>query len=259
MQNAFLALIPARYASTRFPGKPLVDVFGKPMIQHVYERVSALFPFCAVATDDHRIEEVVRGFGGTVIMTSPEHQSGTDRCAEAARKAEESFNQSFQVVINVQGDEPFIDTTQLEQIKEAFQNPKTQIATLIKPIESPVELIDPNKPKVVINSRNEAIYFSRHPIPYQRGVPVEQWLENHRYFKHIGLYAYRTDVLEKITQLPVSSLEKAESLEQLRWIENGYIIQTSQTTIENISIDTPADLELVLKNSEIWIKHIFIH
>ncbi|HON19484.1 MAG TPA: 3-deoxy-manno-octulosonate cytidylyltransferase [Salinivirgaceae bacterium] len=242
----YLALIPARYASTRFPGKPLVDILGKPMIQHVFERTSRVFQFCAVATDNEQIAEVVSAFEGTVIMTSPDHQSGTDRCAEALEKAEEIFNQTFDVVINVQGDEPFLHPSQLEAIKECFVNPEVQIATLIKKIDNIAELTDVNKPKAVIDQQHRAIYFSRHPIPYLRGIALEQWLDRHTYYKHIGLYAYRSNILQQITRLPQSSLEKAESLEQLRWIENGFTIHTVETTIENLSIDTPQDLEKVL-------------
>jgi 3-deoxy-manno-octulosonate cytidylyltransferase (CMP-KDO synthetase) len=245
--NSFAAIIPARYASTRFPGKPLSDIHGKPMIQHVYERAQQVFDQCAVATDDTRIAAVVESFGGKVIMTSPSHQSGTDRCAEAATVAKKTLGWKFDVVVNVQGDEPFMHINQLNQICTCFQNPETDIATLIKKIETEAELFDPNKPKVVTNQQGKALYFSRNPIPYLRGKENSEWLQNHTYYKHIGMYAYKVETLQAITQLSQSSLELSESLEQLRWLENGYEIQTAITDIENLSVDTPADLEAILR------------
>lgn len=245
----FAALIPARYASTRFPGKPLVDIHGKPMIQHVYERVSAVFSQCAVATDDTRIAEAVKSFGGVVLLTLPHHQSGTDRCAEASHKASEQLGWKVDIVVNVQGDEPFIKAEQLKQICACFDNSNTQIATLIKRIESESELFDTNKPKVIVDTSGKAIYFSRNPIPYFRGIPTGEWLAHHTYYKHIGMYAYRAEILSKITKLAQGKLERAESLEQLRWLENRYTIQTAVTTVESQSIDTPEDLRLVLARS----------
>ncbi len=242
----FAALIPARYASTRFPGKPLADIHGKPMIQHVYERVSSLFKQSAVATDDERIANVVKSFGGNYIMTATSHQSGTDRCAEASEIAINKFGWKIDVVVNIQGDEPFIEVEQLKQICSSFSNSNTQIATLIKVIENWAELFDPNKPKVVIDNLGKAIYFSRNPIPFMRGKPDNQWLNSHVYYKHIGMYAYRLNILRTISKLEPGKLELAESLEQLRWIENGFEIQTSLTDVENISVDTPEDLAQLL-------------
>lgn len=242
----FAAIIPARYASTRFPGKPLADIHGKPMIQHVYERASNVFSQCAVATDDVRIADVVKRFGGVVIMTSVHHKSGTDRCAEAAAYAQRELGWTIDVVVNIQGDEPFMHPSQLEQISACFENPETQIATLVKLVESESELFDVNKPKVVLDNNGRAIYFSRNPIPYFRGLDKSEWVTSHRYYKHIGMYAYRIDLLNDITKIALSTLEIAESLEQLRWLQSGYSIQTAITDIENLSVDTPEDLKVIL-------------
>jgi 3-deoxy-manno-octulosonate cytidylyltransferase (CMP-KDO synthetase) len=235
-----IGIIPARYASTRFPGKPLVDIGGKTMIQRVYEQASqANLQQVLVATDDARIADAVRDFGGQVVLTGTQHQSGTDRCFEAYTR----YNEPFDCIINIQGDEPFIRPEQINLVISCFENPGTQLATLIKKIDQPAELFNPNAPKVITDSRQQAIYFSRHPIPYYRGGEPESWLQRHTYYKHIGIYGYRADILEQITRLPPSALELAESLEQLRWLENGFRILTAITTQENIGIDTPADLE----------------
>ena len=242
----FLGIIPARYASTRFPGKPLADLMGKPVIQRVYERVADLLDRVVVATDDERILHVVQEWGGEVLLTSPNHPSGTDRCLEAYLKLKETYD----VVINIQGDEPFIHPSQIELLKTAFQNPSTEIATLVKPFSSEDDfenLFNPNTPKVLLNSKGQAIYFSRSVIPYIRGKHHSEWLKSHLFYKHIGIYAYTPQVLKEITSLPSSVLEKAESLEQLRWIENGYVIQTMITNIETIGIDTVEDLEKAIK------------
>ena len=237
-----LGIIPARYASTRFPGKPLTDINGKTMIQRVYEQAkSSDLSEVLVATDDQRIFEHVQGFGGKAVMTGEHHQSGTDRCFEAYQQ----YNQPFEYIINIQGDEPFIKPEQINLVASCFQNPQTQLATLIKKIESPEELFNVNSPKVVINKSGEALYFSRQPIPYCRNVPNDIWHRQHTYYKHIGIYGYRTDILEQITQLPPSNLELAESLEQLRWLEHGFKIATAITEFETIGIDTPEDLERV--------------
>lgn len=247
----FLGIIPARYASTRFPAKPLALLGGKTVIQRVYEQVINQLDDAYVATDDERIEAAVKAFGGKVVMTSTSHQSGTDRCYEAACKVGDGFD----VIVNIQGDEPFIQHSQLRTIKECFNDDATQIATLVKPfsVSDSIESLDnPNSPKVVINNSQQALYFSRSVIPYLRGVDKEQWLKHHTFYRHIGLYAYRKDVLKEITALPQSSLELAESLEQLRWLENGYIIKVGLTDIETIGIDTPEDLmkaEQFLKNT----------
>ena len=235
-----LGIIPARYASTRFPGKPLVDIAGKSMIQRVYEQSKKCVDLSdvIVATDDERIFDHVVNFGGMAIMTLTSHQSGTDRCAEVALQYPD-----YDIIINIQGDEPFIDPAQISKLVSCFKNAETQIATLVKKVLSEQELLNTNSPKVLINLRSEAIYFSRSPLPHIRGHEQQNWLNYYTYFKHIGIYGYRADVLKKITKLPVSSLEKAESLEQLRWLENGFRIKVAETELETFAVDTPEDLE----------------
>ncbi|MBO5188971.1 MAG: 3-deoxy-manno-octulosonate cytidylyltransferase [Alistipes sp.] len=238
----FIAIIPARYASTRFPGKPLAMLGGKSVIQRVYEQVAGVLDDAVVATDDERIYEAVKAFGGKVEMTSTEHRSGTDRCWEAYCKQ----GGTYDVVVNVQGDEPFIRATQLEALKRCFEHPATDIATLVKPFteaDGLAALENPNSPKVVLDGASQAIYFSRSVIPYLRNYPREEWLAHHTFYKHIGIYAFRTEVLKAVTALPQSTLERMESLEQLRWLENGYKIGVGITDIETIGIDTPEDLE----------------
>ena len=239
----FIGIIPARYASTRFPGKPLALLGGKPMIQRVYEQVKETVDRVCVATDDERIEAAVKAFGGNVVMTSDQHRSGTGRCEEAYQKVGEPFD----VIINIQGDEPFIHPEQIETIKRCFEDESVDIATLVKPFAADGDfestLFNPNSPKVVVNKRMEAMYFSRSIVPYIRGKKYTEWLSAHVFYKHIGMYAYRADVLKEITALPPSSLEIAESLEQLRWLENGYKIKVGITEQETIGIDTPEDLE----------------
>lgn len=238
----FIAIIPARYASTRFPGKPLAVLGGKPVIQRVYEQVAGVLDDAVVATDDERIRDAVRAFGGRVEMTSPDHRSGTDRC----REAYDRLGVEYDVVVNVQGDEPFIQPSQLEAVKRCFDDPATDIATLVKPFteaDGLAALENPNSPKVILDAQSRAIYFSRSVIPYLRGVERAEWLARHTFYKHIGLYAFRTDVLRAVTALPQSALEKAESLEQLRWLENGYKIGVGISEVETIGIDTPEDLE----------------
>lgn len=237
----FIGIIPARYASARFPAKPLAILGGKTVIQRVYEQVVGVLDEAYVATDDVRIEEAVKAFGGKVVMTSVDHKSGTDRCYEAFCKV----GSGYDVIVNIQGDEPFIQRSQLEAIKACFEDDATQIATLVKPF-TPEDGFDAlenvNSPKVVVNRNMNALYFSRSIIPYQRNKEKIEWLSGHTYYKHIGLYAYRAAVLKEITALPQSSLELAESLEQLRWLENGYTIKVGITTVETIGIDTPQDL-----------------
>lgn len=238
----FLGIIPARYASTRFPAKPLAMLGGKTVIERVYEQVAGVLDDAYVATDDERIEAAVNSFGGKVVMTSVDHKSGTDRCYEACTK----IGGDFEVVVNIQGDEPFIQPSQLQAVKNCFDDSSTQIATLVKPFSGNDDfavLENVNSPKVVVNKNMNALYFSRSIIPYQRNADKNDWLKNHTYYKHIGLYAYRTDVLKEITSLPQSSLELAESLEQLRWLENGYTIKVGISEVETIGIDTPQDLE----------------
>ncbi len=236
-----IAIIPARYASTRFPGKPLAILGGKTVIRRVWEQVSRVIDDVAVATDDRRIAEAVEAFGGRAVITSPDHRSGTDRCYEAYTIIDEEYD----VVVNVQGDEPFISPSQIRALTACFDDERTDIATLVKPFapSDGIEALEnPNSPKVVIDNESRAIYFSRSVIPYLRGVERSEWLARHTFYKHIGMYAFRRDVLREVTSLPQSSLERAESLEQLRWLENGYKIGVGITDIETVGIDTPEDL-----------------
>lgn len=238
-----LGIIPARYGSTRFPGKPLIDINGKSMIQRVYEQSKSCTSLndVVIATDDQRIFNHVKSFGGNVEMTSDKHESGTDRCAEVVGK----LNENYDVVINIQGDEPYIDPIQITQLCECFNDEKTDIATLIKKIESTEDLFNENKVKVVKSSADFAIYFSRNPIPFVKGEAKEKWLEKQTYYKHIGIYGYRFEVLQKVTKMPLSILEKAEGLEQLRWLENGLRIKVAETQLEAIAIDSPEDLKKI--------------
>jgi len=237
-----IAIIPARYASTRFPGKPLAILGGKPVIQRVYEQVTTVLDEAYVATDDERIYNKVQEFGGRVVMTSPNHKSGTDRIEEAVQK----IGTDADIIINVQGDEPFIHPSQIEALIKCFDDPTTQIATLGKPFDkdADISLLDnPNSPKIVVDNNSFALYFSRSVIPFIRGVEHNQWLGKYPFLKHLGIYAYQTQVLHEITRLPQSSLELAESLEQLRWLQNGYRIRVGTTNIETVGIDTPEDLQ----------------
>lgn len=240
-----LGIIPARYASTRFPGKPLVDITGKVMIQRVYEQCVKCQSLdeVIVATDNERILNHIHDFGGKAVMTSSHHQSGTDRCAEVAANYPE-----YEVVINIQGDEPYIDPVQISKVAACFLTADTQIATLIKKITHADDLHNVNSPKVIINKLAEAIYFSRTAIPFIRGQQPQQWLQHFTYFKHIGIYGFKSAILQAVTKLPVSSLEKAESLEQLRWIENGYRIKVAETELETQAVDTPEDLQKILNS-----------
>lgn len=239
----FLALIPARYGSSRFEGKPLADILGKPMIQRVYERASEVFSDCYVATDHELIYDRVIDFGGKAVMTSINHKSGTDRCYEAMQK----IGNNFDVVINIQGDEPFIAQSQLIQIKNLFEDIRTQIGTLVKPFTANEIITNSNSPKVVMDIEGFALYFSRSVIPYIRGEEMSKWQENHTYYKHIGLYGYRSNVLKQIASMPQSKLEVAEALEQLRWLENGLKIKTDITLEPSYAIDTIEDLTNVVK------------
>lgn len=235
----FIGIIPARYASTRFPGKPLALLGDKPVIQHVYEKVAAVLEAAYVATDDERIYDAVKSFGGQVVMTRTDHKSGTDRIEEAIEK----IGGEWDVVVNVQGDEPFVAKSQLDTICHCFDDPTTQIATLGKPFESMEAVQNPNSPKIVVDNMGFAMYFSRSVIPYVRGKEESSWLTHYPFLKHLGIYAYRKDVLRQVTQLPQSSLEIAESLEQLRWLQNGFKIKVGTTDVETVGIDTPQDLE----------------
>jgi 3-deoxy-manno-octulosonate cytidylyltransferase (CMP-KDO synthetase) len=240
-----LGIIPARYASTRFPAKPLVDIYGKTMIQRVYEQAnqSSLLTYLAVATDDQRIYDTVKSFGGNVFMTSENHRNGTERCAEVAGILEEEFD----IIINIQGDEPFFESDSIRLIATCFQNKKTDIATLIKKIDKIEDLENPTVVKAVIAKNNKALYFSRLPIPFYRDDETPLKIEKHTFYKHIGIYAYRPSVLKEIVLLSESNLEKAESLEQLRWLENGYNITTNITTHDSNSVDTPEDLAALME------------
>ena len=245
----FTAIIPARYASTRFPGKPLALLGNKPVIQHVYEQTSSVLSEVWVATDDDRIREAVKKFGGRVVMTRADHKSGTDRIEEAAEKT----GTQADVVINIQGDEPFVQPSQIKTLMQLFDNADTQIGTLGKHFENIEAVRNPNSPKIVTDKQGFALYFSRSVIPYIRGAQDNEWLSHFPFLKHLGLYAYRREVLHEITQLPQSSLEIAESLEQLRWLENGYRIRVGLTDVETVGIDTPEDLqraEEFLKNRD---------
>ena len=239
----FTGIIPARYASKRFPGKPLAMIGDKTMVQRVYDRVKSSVDSVYVATDDKRIFEEVQKFGGSAIMTSPEHLSGTDRCAEAADLIMEQTGKRIDIIINIQGDEPFVRTEQIELLKSCFTRKDVEIATLVRETSPGEDIFNPNQPKVILDSEGNAIYFSRTAIPFIRDSEPQEWSEKHVFYKHVGLYAYRTDVLKRITNLPVSALEKAESLEQNRWIENGFRIRTAVTKWESIGIDTPDDLK----------------
>ncbi|GAB1453755.1 3-deoxy-manno-octulosonate cytidylyltransferase [Draconibacterium sp.] len=240
----FIGIIPARYQSSRFPGKPLAIIGNKPMIQWVYENVAKAVSEVWVATDDERIFEAVESFGGKAIETLSTHQSGTDRCAEAALKIAKETD--FDIVINVQGDEPFIQPKQIELLKSCFSS-DADIATLIKRVETSEELFNPNRPKVVTDNQKNALYFSRSTVPYIRGSENEDWLSKHTFWAHIGMYAYKTDVLQKIAKLKQGELEMAESLEQLRWLENGFKIKTAVTEHQSMGIDTPEDLTEALQ------------
>jgi 3-deoxy-manno-octulosonate cytidylyltransferase (CMP-KDO synthetase) len=238
-----VGIIPARYASSRFPGKPLIDIKGKSMIQRVYEQATkSSLKKIVVATDDQRIYEHVINFGGEAIMTSADHPSGTDRCWEAVQKLKESY----QYVINIQGDEPLIDPKQIDELAAILKDGTTELATQMIKIDSHELLFNNGEVKIVLNTNNEALYFSRSVIPFIKNVDEKEWHKHHDYYRHVGMYAYRTDVLSKLTELPISPLEKAESLEQLRWLENGFKIKCVTTSFESHCIDTPEDLKAIL-------------
>lgn len=245
-----LALIPARYGSSRFPGKPLALVHGKPMIQRVYEQTIKAFPNACVATDDTRIYDAVKGFGGKVVMTSTSHNSGTDRCYEALKNYMQESGESFDVVINVQGDEPYIQPEQLMQLGRCFEDPSVELATLVKRVKDKGELMNHNSPKVLVDKNSNAIYFSRTPVPFPRDVEItDRYVQETPFYRHIGLYGYRAETLGKICSMPQSFLEKTEKLEQLRWIENGLKIRVAETNFETYAVDTVQDLEYI--NSKI--------
>jgi 3-deoxy-manno-octulosonate cytidylyltransferase (CMP-KDO synthetase) len=240
----FIVIIPSRYESTRFPGKPLADIGGKPMIQRVYEQAAKAIAEVWVATDDERIVNAVKSFGGNVVMTSLNHRSGTDRCAEAVLKASGITGKTYDVVINVQGDEPFMQPDQIELITKCFiDSASTEIATLIQPILKNEDIFRSDMVKVILDNERNAIYFSRSPIPYIVKTDESNWLEKYPFYGHVGLYAYRNTVLQQLAKLTEGILEKVESLEQLRWLENGFKIKTNVTDSDSFGIDTPEDLE----------------
>lgn len=241
-----LGIIPARYASTRFPGKPLVDIRGKSMIQRVYEQATKAEKLDAVvvATDDLRIADHVTQFGGRAVLTRADHPSGTDRCFEALQL----IGGTYQYVINIQGDEPMLQPAQIDELAAVLSDNDVELATQMTAVTDTTTLFHAGEVKIVLNQLQEALYFSRQVIPHLKGVPENEWVEQHRYWRHVGMYAYRTDILEKITQLSVSNLEKAESLEQLRWLEAGYRIRCVPTAFDSYCVDTPEDLETLLRD-----------
>ena len=239
MKMKVIGIIPARYASSRFPGKPLAKLGGKYVIQRVVEQVGAVLDDVYVATDDERIYNTVTSMGAKAVMTRPDHQSGTDRIAEALEK----IGGNFDVVVNIQGDEPFIQKSQIETVVACFNDVDTQIATLGKKFATIEEAKNPNSPKIILDNRSYAMYFTRALAPYIRGKEESQWIDVYPFLKHIGLYAYRTEVLREVTKLPQSPLEIVEGLEQLRWLQNGYKIKVGLTEVETVGIDTPEDLQ----------------
>jgi len=247
MEQRFLGIIPARYASSRFPGKPLADLAGKPMIQWVWERASHSFPDLVVATDDRRILEAVRSFGGKAVMTSAGHGSGTERCAEALDLVEKEGEIPFSHVVNIQGDEPLVSPAQLEELKSCFSEAGVDIATLVHLIQSEEELQNPHVVKVVLDRSMRALYFSRASIPFSRDHVPDLKRREGPYYRHIGLYAFRSSVLRQVVNLPPADLEQAESLEQLRWLYHGLSIQTRLTRVQSMGVDTPEDLDVLRK------------
>lgn len=237
-----VGIIPARYASTRFPGKPLIDIKGKSMIRRVYEQVKkSSLQKVVVATDDEKIYNHIIDFGGEAVMTGMHHESGTDRCFDALQQLDEKFD----YVINVQGDEPLINPEQINELIEVLQSSEVELATQMIKVNDCKTLFDKGEAKIVLNKKNEAIYFSRSVIPFIKNVDEKEWHLHHNYYRHVGMYAYRADVLEAVTKLSVSDLEKAESLEQLRWLENGFKIKCVETKYESHCIDTPEDIEAI--------------
>jgi len=242
----FLAVIPARYGSTRFPGKPLADILGKPMVQHVYERSRQVLE-TLIATDDDRIYQRVLQFGGNVVMTAMDHPSGTDRCAEAVTLWEQKTGNHYEIILNIQGDEPLIEPGQIRELLDCFRSGDVRIATLIRKITDPGDLENPGIPKVVAGKSGRALYFSRSTIPYLRNIAPGQWADNHTFYKHIGMYGFRKEVLMEITRLEPTPLEQAESLEQLRWLENGYPVTVKESRFDNDMVDTQEDLAKIVR------------
>lgn len=236
-----VGVIPARFGSSRLPGKPLLEIKGKPMVQLVYEQaLKAELDDVVVATDDRRILDCVEGFGGKAVLTDRNHSSGSDRVMEAARKL---GLENGDIIVNIQGDEPFIPPIMVKQVLNCFADARVELATLASQIEDEEQLFNPNQPKVLINKKGFAAYFSRSPLPYVRDVKEAAWLETQKFYKHIGLYAYRFQALKEICEYAPGSWEQSEKLEQLRWLENGLSIKVAITTFESMGIDTPKDLE----------------
>ena len=240
-----LGIIPARFQSSRFPGKPLVKIDDKTMIQRVWEQASKILNNLVVATDNEAIKKEVESFGGIALMTDEKHKTGTDRCAEALVSYQKLYSVNFDIVLNIQGDEPFIDPEQIRQLSDIFKDTSTQIGTLVKVIKDQEELMNPHQPKVVLDKQNYALYFSRSPVPFIQNKKPENWLKKHNFYKHVGMYGYRSNILLEISKLKKTILEKAESLEQLRWLESGYKIQTAVTDIDSFSVDNIHDLEKI--------------
>jgi 3-deoxy-manno-octulosonate cytidylyltransferase (CMP-KDO synthetase) len=243
----FLGIIPARYASTRLEGKPLIDIAGKPMIQWVYERAAEALQDVYVATDDARIEKAVNDFGGQAIMTSPEHSTGTNRCLEAFETIEEQTDDPFDVVINIQGDEPLLHPSQLQVLMDCFDVSDTEIATLVMPVTEVEDLFNESEAFVTVDKDLRALYFSRSVIPALKGRPKKEWIRHHTYYKHVGMYAFTPEALRQFAALPQSKLEVAEGLEQNRWLENGGRIRVALTEHQSIPVDTLDDLVRIRK------------
>ncbi len=244
LHKEVLGIIPARYHSTRLEGKPLLKIDGKPMIQHVYDRASKVLDNLLVATDDLRIVEAVRSFNGNVLMTSSEHTTGTSRCLEAFNKWQEEKSNNASIVLNIQGDEPLLDPLHIDQLIKCFDDPQTTISTIALKLNSEDQL-DEGKVYLVKNNKDFAMYFSRYPIPFIRDLPKKEWSSSHQYFQHIGIYGFKKDSLYKFSKMNESLLEKAEKLEQLRWLESGEKIKVTVTNENTQSVDTKEDLEKV--------------
>lgn len=240
-----LGVIPARYGSTRLEGKPLVDICGKPMIQRVYEQSKKVLDYVVVATDDKRIEEAVKAFGGNVVMTSKEHTTGTNRCLEAYEIVQKDSEVNFEAVINIQGDEPLLEPEQIRCLVSCFEDPKTELATLVMPVANEGDLFNESEVFVVYDKNKRALYFSRSVIPHIRGVHKTKWLQHHTFYKHLGMYGFTTDSLKEFAEMEQTKLELTESLEQNRWIENGGVIKIEITQHDSIPVDTIDDLEKV--------------
>lgn len=242
-----LGIIPARYGSSRLEGKPLADIGGKPMIQWVYEQAKKALENVVVATDDDRIFKAVESFGGKAVMTGDHHNSGTNRCLEAFEKFTSDSGQSVDVILNIQGDEPLLEPELLTQLADCFKDKSVEMATLAAPVEDNETLLGDSSVFLTLDKNQDALYFSRSPIPHIRGVKMDQWLEHYHFLRHIGLYAFTPAALQHFANMPGSSLENAEALEQLRWLEDGRRIRVAKTSHSGISVDTPQDLEKVRK------------